>query len=217
MVNKPDCSFWLEGRCRFSDEDCRKTHNPNKKGTKQTVTKRNNQAVFQIAQIQSPPPGLVRQQTSALGLEDEEGWITPMSKQKMRKMKVAARRLGGDQQAAPQLDEQTTQTSHLTGGVSHLVGPVTQTCPLDGELNRTQTPQQSLLQVVQTLHQTHPSQVEQSCQPMMNGAGTPTSPLNGGLNQTTPTCPLDGDLVVVPQQMLLLAIQALVQQIGASL
>ena len=153
MANKTDCTFWLEGKCRFSDEDCRKTHDPTKKGTKQTVNKGTKQAVFQIAQVQSPPPGLARLQSSPRGLEDEEGWITPMSKQKRRKMKVAARRLGGEQQAAPQLEGQTTPTAHLTGEASQLVGPVIPTCPLVGVTNTTQTPQQIMLQVVQTLLQ----------------------------------------------------------------
>ena len=153
MVNKSDCSFWLEGRCRFADQDCRNTHDPIKKGTKQNGTNGNNQTVFRIAPGQSPPPGLVRQHISAQGVEDEEGWITPVSKQKKRKMIVAARRLGGEQQAAPQLEEQTTPTSHLAGKASQLVGPVTPTCPLVGETNMTQTPQQVMLQVVQTLLQ----------------------------------------------------------------
>ena len=153
MVTKSDCSFWLEGRCKFSDEDCRNTHNPTKKGNKQTANKGNKQAVFQIAQNQSPPPGLDTQQISAQGLENEEGWITPVSKQKKRKMKVAARRLGGEQQTAPQLEEQSTPTSHLTGEASQLAGPATPTCPLVGETNMTQTSQQIMLQVVQTLLQ----------------------------------------------------------------
>ena len=153
MVNKSDCSFWLEGRCRFSDQDCRNTHDPIKKGTKQNGTKRKCQAGFRIAPVQSPPPGLVRQQISAQGLEDEEGWITPLSKQKKRKKKVAARRLGGEQQAAPQMEEQTGPTYYLAGEASQLNGPATPTRPLVGEPNMIQTPQQILLQVLQTLLQ----------------------------------------------------------------
>ena len=63
----------------------------------------------------------------------------------------------------------------------------------------------------------YPSQKEQSGQPMMNGAGTSTCPLTGGPNQTTQTSPLAGESIVNPQQMLLLALQALVQQAGRSL
>ena len=155
MVNKSDCSFWLEGQCRFSDQVCRNTHDPTKKGSKSMV---NNQSVFRIAQAQSPPPGLASKETPTQGLDVEEGWQTVKNKRKTRK---AARRLEGQLVPAPLLEEQTTPrasvvttstpTFPLAGESSQVDGSMNPNCPLDGVSN--QNPQQILLQVVQTLLQ----------------------------------------------------------------
>ena len=60
-------------------------------------------------------------------------------------------------------------------------------------------------------------QEEQTSLPMKNGAPTPTCPRVGEPNQTTLTSPLAGETTLNPQQMLLLALQTLVQQAGGSL
>ena len=81
MVVKGDCSFWLEGRCKFPDQDCRNYHDPSKKGSKSRGLKEISQAVFGGGQDWSPPPGMVIQVRPAHGLEDENGCQTGMTQQ----------------------------------------------------------------------------------------------------------------------------------------
>ena len=37
---KTDCDYWVAGKCRYTDNDCRYKHDPTKKGTDKTKRKR---------------------------------------------------------------------------------------------------------------------------------------------------------------------------------
>ena len=105
MVKKSDCSFWLEGRCKFSDQDCRNTHHPEKKGSKSMVSNENSKAVFRISQDQSPPPEMVKQRRPAQGLEGEIGQQTVITQQSKNKTKVTPPGLGEQETSTPQLED----------------------------------------------------------------------------------------------------------------
>ena len=150
-----DCSFWLDGSCRFTEKMCWNIHDPDKKGTKAKVV------VFQEGPVETRlPPGLDVSQTSAHGMEGQ-GWEKPMSRKKKRKMRATAQE--ESQSPASRREE------------------------------------------------------EQSSQTTMDGATTPTCPPIGGMDQTIPTFLKDGNPSQSPQEMLLLALQALLQQTRGNL
>ena len=120
MDEKGDCSFWLEGRCRFSDQVCRNNHNPSKKGSKSRGPKKTNQAVFGTGQPWSPPPGMVKQGRPALRLDGQNGWQNVRTKQCKKKTRGEVQWMGEQEHSAPQLEDQASLVgSH---GVTPWVG-----------------------------------------------------------------------------------------------
>ena len=164
LVKKTECAFWLDGHCRFSENDCWNNHNPSMKGSKSIESNESqiaSQSDFQIGQGGTRlPPGLVIQETSASRV-DVQGWEKPMSRKTKKKMRATA--------------QEESQLSASLG------------------------------------------QEEQTCLPTMDGAASPICHKVGETNNRTPTSPMAGELALNPQQMLLLTLQALLQQAGGSL
>ena len=65
LVDKRDCTFWLENRCKFADMKCRGLHNPSKRGTK--VRKQPEPANQQAFLVKSPAQ--VSAQITAIGAQ----------------------------------------------------------------------------------------------------------------------------------------------------
>ena len=145
MEKKTDCSYWLDGHCRFEDKTCWNIHDPNKKGQKSTQS----QPVFQEGQEeQGLPP---KQQKTATRLDGEE-WVEPMSRKKKRKMKATLQEKETLKQSSQRKDGAEKEVS------GPMAGEKTPTFPPAGE----QTPifplagnqtQQILVQVLATLLQ----------------------------------------------------------------
>ena len=86
-----DCSYWMEGHCKYSNSHCRKEHIPEKKGSKTKETKKSEQEVFvqslakafaQVnaeAQTSAAAPGLENQKNMVGVLQGLVGTLQPPS------------------------------------------------------------------------------------------------------------------------------------------
>ena len=122
LEEQVDCSFWLEGHCRFSEKVCWNIHKPEKMGIKSKVAESANLSVFQDGQEERRlPPGLVIGENPAVQMA---GWKDVKSRKSKRKMKDTAQ----------EKRQQEQQTTHQMDGIT---API---CPLAGEVNQTTTP-----------------------------------------------------------------------------
>ena len=74
-AGKQDCSFWMAGSCKFSDEECTKSHDPTKKGSK--GKKRDELTAFaeSLAQVPSQAQMAGAHMGSTQGMEAQR-WST---------------------------------------------------------------------------------------------------------------------------------------------
>ena len=138
LVKQTDCSYWMDGHCRYEEKVCWNIHNPEKKGCKSAESPKENSSGFQEGQEQRGP----EQQSSAEGM-DSEGWVEPLTRKKKKQMK-AITQAKERQSSLSRSDGKTAQNFPTVGGT----GATTPTFPMDGDQN-----QQILLQVLRTLLQ----------------------------------------------------------------
>ena len=82
VVKEKDCSYWMDGHCRYEEKVCWNIHDPVKKGSKSPDRQSVDQSGFQEGQEQ-PRPG---QETAAGGM-DTEGWVNPRTRKQKRRLK----------------------------------------------------------------------------------------------------------------------------------
>ena len=142
LEKKPDCSFWMDGHCRFSDKVCWNMHDPSKKGSKSKKSQTVSKEVFQEGlEEQGLPP---KDHNSASRMEGQE-WITPMSRKTKRRMKATTPEKEIQVASIQEKEvEKTARTNPLAGAD----GQGTPTFPLDGESS-----QQILVQVLAAILQ----------------------------------------------------------------
>ena len=132
-----DCTYWMEGQCKFSDKVCWNIHNVDKKGTKYR------ESDFQEGQeVQEVPPGSVE---SAPRMEDQDWEVVRSRNNKRMKATGQAGTTRQEKTAGQESRVAVTPTFPRDGKE----GEETPTFPLDGE----PTPQQVLLQAIQALLQ----------------------------------------------------------------
>ena len=129
LVKEVDCSYWMEGRCRFSEQVCWNIHNQAKKGSK---TKEQ--------QDSAPPVFWEGPQQEYLGQENK-GWEKSRSRRNKRRMR-ATHPEKESQGKLLNMDGQANQTCPKDG----VAGQETPTFPRDGEAG-----QQMVLQALQAL------------------------------------------------------------------
>ena len=129
LVKEVDCSYWMEGSCRFSDQVCWNIHNPAKKGSTAKEQQNSAPAVFREGREQE-----------SLGQENE-GWEEARSRRNKRRMRAAhpEKEIQGN---LLDVDGQQTNPCQKDG----LAGQETPTFPRDGEAS-----QQMVLQALQAL------------------------------------------------------------------
>ena len=138
LVKKSDCAYWMDGHCRFEEKVCWNNHDPKKKGVKSSKDLDSASQVFQEGGEERRPP---EEEKAARGM-DGENWTESMSRKDKRRMMDTAREKE-KQLKEQQLKEQESQ--------QRADGSMTPTFPRDGET--TPTPQQVLLEALQTLLQ----------------------------------------------------------------
>ena len=129
LVKEVDCSYWMEGRCRFSEQVGWNIHNQAKKGSK---TKEQ--------QDSAPPVFWEGPQQEYLGQENK-GWEKSRSRRNKRRMR-ATHPEKESQGKLLNVDGQANQTCPKDG----VAGQETPTFPRDGEAG-----QQMVLQALQAL------------------------------------------------------------------
>ena len=135
MEEKIDCSYWMDGHCRFADKVCWNIHDPNKKG--QSKVQETSQTVFQEGQ---EAPGLPPKNSSP-GLENEE-WINPRTR---KQKKWDARQKNNQEKNWPQQKDGNLWPTVLMDGEKDQMTP---SFPKAGEAS-----QDILVQVLKTLLQ----------------------------------------------------------------
>ena len=131
LVKEVDCSYWMKGSCRFSDQVCWNIHNPATKGSKAKEQQNSALAVFQEGR-------------ESLGQENE-GWEEARSRKNKRRMRATPpeKEIEKEIQINPlNVDGKSTQNCPTDGEA----GQQTQTFPRDGEAS-----QQMVLQALQAL------------------------------------------------------------------
>ena len=126
-----DCSYWMEGHCRFSNKVCWNKHNPAMKGSKQKKGQEVQESVFQGGQ--EPQRGGTENSASRM---DSEGWEDAGSRRSKRRMRVTSPEKGRQQ------EDLTDPTFHKDGETGEMTPPF----PVDGAAN-----QQIILQALQAL------------------------------------------------------------------
>ena len=112
LENQEDCSYWMVGHCRFTEEVCWNIHNPVMKGSKSKEVQDAGQLGFLEGQEEeSVPPG----EQNAAGRMDGEGWIHPSSRKSKRKVRATKQnmevsRAGKPTPACPVIGESAQNT-----------------------------------------------------------------------------------------------------------
>ena len=84
LGKEADCSYWLDGKCRFSEKVCWNKHDPDKKGQNVKSNEAWNSVFQERQEEQRPPSGL-----------DGEGWVESTSRKTKRRMRHLWRRRRG--------------------------------------------------------------------------------------------------------------------------
>ena len=140
LGKEADCSYWMEGHCRFSDKVCWNKHNPSTKGSKPKEPREAAPPVFQDGQEQES--GGPENPISSL---DNEGWQDVTSRKNKRRMR--------------ELPQVVEKQKEIRGNQKNVEGQATANCPRDGAAGKETAPfpldgessQQIFLQALQVL------------------------------------------------------------------
>ena len=124
LEKKTDCSYCMDGYCRFSEKECWNLHNPAKKGNKTKKSSEGSNPVFQEGQeVQEVPPG----QESPSRRTSVEDWESQKSRKARRRIKAttAREKENGNQEvnSAHTKEGETSQTFPLDGGEEQATPP----------------------------------------------------------------------------------------------
>ena len=72
-----DCSYWIEGHCKYSNSHCRKELIPEKKGSKPKETKKSEQEIFvqSLAKALAQVNAEAQMSAAAPGLENQKNLV----------------------------------------------------------------------------------------------------------------------------------------------